>query len=65
MVVIYIFNFFNELYNIDVIDVLLKEGINWLVIEKLDLDNLFFEGKICVIIGMFSEMGCFDVKVCL
>lgn len=66
IVVVYIVNFFNESYNIDVIDVLLFVGINWLEIEvKEEGVILLLEGKICVIMGILSMMGCFDVKLVL
>ncbi|MBR9785772.1 MAG: NAD-dependent DNA ligase LigA [Gammaproteobacteria bacterium] len=62
IVATHIFNFFNESHNTDVIDALLKEGINWPAIEKPDADNLPLEGKTCVITGTLSEMGRSDAK---
>ena len=62
VVATHIFNFFNESHNTDVIDALLKEGINWPAIEKPDSDNLPLEGKTCVITGTLSEMGRSDAK---
>lgn len=62
VVAAHIFNFFNESHNIDVIDALLREGINWPAIEKPDSDNLPLEGKTCVITGTLSEMGRSDAK---
>ena len=62
VVAAHIFNFFNESHNLDVIDALLREGINWPAIEKPDSDNLPLEGKTCVITGTLSEMGRSDAK---
>ena len=62
VVATHIFNFFNESHNTDVIDALLKEGINWPAIKKPDSDNLPLEGKTCVITGTLSEMGRSDAK---
>ena len=62
VVATHIFNFFSESHNTDVIDALLKEGINWPAIEKQDSDNLPLEGKTCVITGTLSEMGRSDAK---
>ena len=62
VVATHIFNFFNESHNTDVIDALLREGVNWPAIEKPDSDNLPLEGKTCVITGTLSEMGRSDAK---
>lgn len=62
VVAAHIFNFFNESHNTDVIDALLREGINWPAIEKPDADNLPLDGKTCVITGTLSEMGRADAK---
>ena len=62
VVAAHIFNFFNESHNTDVIDALLREGVNWPAIEKPNADNLPLEGKTCVITGTLSEMGRSDAK---
>ena len=62
VVAAHIANFFSESHNTDVIDALLREGINWPVIEKRDAEALPLDGKTCVITGTLSEMGRNDAK---
>ena len=62
VVAAHIANFFSESHNTDVIDALLREGINWPVIEKRDAEALPLNGKTCVITGTLSEMGRNDAK---
>lgn len=63
VVAAHIANFFSETHNTDVIDALLREGINWPAIEKRDSEALPLDGKTCVITGTLSEMGRNDAKV--
>lgn len=63
VVAAHIANFFSESHNTDVIDALLREGINWPAIEKRDSEALPLDGKTCVITGTLSEMGRNDAKV--
>lgn len=63
VVAAHIANFFSESHNTDVIDALLREGINWPVIEKRDSEALPLDGKTCVITGTLSEMGRNDAKM--
>lgn len=63
VVAAHIANFFSETHNTDVIDALLREGINWPAIEKRDSEALPLDGKTCVITGTLNEMGRNDAKV--
>lgn len=62
VVAAHIANFFSESHNTDVIDALLREGINWPAIEKNDSGVQPLEGKTCVITGTLSEMSRNDAK---
>ncbi|GEA06816.1 DNA ligase [Alteromonas sp. KUL42] len=63
VVAAHIANFFSESHNTDVIDALLREGINWPAIEKRDSEALPLDGKTCVITGTLNEMGRNDAKM--
>ncbi|WP_281223339.1 NAD-dependent DNA ligase LigA [Photobacterium sanguinicancri] len=59
----HVFNFFREQHNTDVIDDLIKVGIEWPAIEKLDEGiERPLEGKTVVLTGSLSQLGRSEAK---
>lgn len=59
----HVFNFFREQHNTDVIDDLIKVGIEWPAIEKLEEGiERPLEGKTVVLTGSLSQLGRSEAK---
>ncbi len=57
-----VFSFFREQHNIDVINELLKEGLNWPVIEAVEKSEQPLVDQTFVLTGTLSQMGRSEAK---